>query len=99
MSNPPPKCQVQSVVEMQKHSNNCQNDYRDELDESMQSQQHWLNRSPTIGASDGCRKNRRPSIGAVFGAKLDQVKTALRHRFNRWVKDRHRCIQHTIVQR
>ena len=65
----------------------------------MQSQLHRLNRRSTIGASDGCRINRRLGIGASFGARRDQVKTAFRHRFNRRVRDRHRCIQHTIVQR
>ena len=65
----------------------------------MQSQLHWLNRRLTIGASDGCRINRCLGIGASFGARRDQVKTAFRHRFNRLVRDRHRRIQHTIVQR
>jgi hypothetical protein len=88
-SNPPSRWQVQTAVEVPKHSYNPE----------MQSQLHRLNRRPTIGASDGCRINRRLGIGASFGARRDQVKTAFRHRFNRLVRDRHRRIQHTIVQR
>ena len=93
MSNPPSRSRVQSVVEVPKY------DCRNELDERKQNQLHRLNRRCAIGASDGCRIDRRPNIGVSLGARWNQVKTALMHRFNRWIRNRHRCNRHTIVQR
>ena len=52
-----------------------------------------------IGASDGCRKFRRPGNGANLSAEWNQVKSTLRHRMNRRCKKRHRCIQRTMFQR
>ena len=93
MSNPPLRSRVQSVVEVPKY------DCRNELDERKQNQLHRLNRRCAIGASDGCRIDRRPNIGVSLGARWNQVKTALMHWFNRWIRNRHRCNRHTIVQR
>ena len=106
-SNPPSRWQVQSIVEVPKYSENIERKIfkgskrssQTNWTKRMQNLQHRINRHCTIGASDGCRKNRRPSIGASLGAKWNQVKTALRHRFNWRVKHRQWCIQHTIVQR
>ena len=36
----------------------------------------------SIGASDGCRKIRRPSIGAGLSTSGDQVKKEVKHRLN-----------------
>src|SRR6185312_14182375 len=52
-----------------------------------------------IGASDGCRMNRRPGYWhksvRLWRSCEDQVK----HRLNRRLQDRHRCIQRTMFQR
>ena len=50
----------------------------------------------SIGASDGCRKNRRYGILVQKGIK---AKSAYRHRMNRWFKKGHRCIGRTVFQR
>ena len=42
---------------------------------------------------DGCRKNRRHDILVQKGI---EVKSAYRHRMNRWFKKGHRCIGHTV---
>src|SRR6185436_18201864 len=53
----------------------------------------------SIGASDGCRKIRRPGISAGLSASGDQVKKEVKNRLNRRLQDRHRCIQRTMFQR
>ena len=53
----------------------------------------------SIGASDGCRKIRRPGIGARLSASGDQVKKEVKHRLNRRCQVKHRCIQRTMFQR
>ena len=45
------------------------------------------NRRMSIGASDGCRKNRRHGILVQKGI---EAKSAYRHRMNRWFKKGHR---------
>ena len=115
MFNPSSRCYVQSTIKMtspnRHHVAKAQqksrdrrylkdsNDRRDKLDKRLQNQLHRLNRRCTIGTFDGCRIDRRPSIGACLGAIWNQVKTVLRHRFNQRVRNRHGCNQRTIVQR
>ena len=101
MSNAPSRCQVQSGIEMPKSHGYLKypKDRRDKLDKRKQNQLHRLNWRCTIGASDGYRIYRRPCIGATFGARRDQDKKVLRHRFNRRVTQRHRYNQCNIVQR
>ena len=53
----------------------------------------------SIGASDGCRKIRRPGIGARLSASRDQVKKEVKHRLNRRCQVKYRCIQRTMIQR
>src|SRR6185312_17525706 len=53
----------------------------------------------SIGASDGCRKIRRPGFGTCLCASGDQVKKEVKHRLNRRCQERHRCIQRTMFQR
>src|SRR6185369_15899307 len=50
----------------------------------------------SIGASDGCRKNRRHHILVQKGI---EAKSAYRHRLNRRSKKGHRCIGRTVYQR
>jgi len=71
MSNPPSRRQVESAVEMSKHS---QIDRCDALDEFGRKQGRRFNRCLSIGASDGCRKIRRPGIRASLNTSGDQVK-------------------------
>ena len=53
----------------------------------------------SIGASDGCRKNRCPSFVTSLCASEDQVKKEVKDRMNRRRHEKHRCIQCTIFQR
>src|SRR6185312_2956299 len=53
----------------------------------------------SIGASDGCRKIRRPGIGARLSTSGDQVKKEVKHWLNRRCQVKHRCIQHIMIQR
>jgi len=53
----------------------------------------------SIGASDGCRKIRRPGIGVRLSASGDQVKKEVKHRLNRQCQVKHRGIQRTMFQR
>ena len=53
----------------------------------------------SIGASDGCRKIRRPGFGTSLCASRDQVKKEVQHRMNRRRQPRHRCIGCTMFQR
>src|SRR6185437_11508004 len=53
----------------------------------------------SIGASDGCRKIRRPGFGTNLCASGDQVKKEVKHGMNQWCQERHRCIQCTMFQR
>ena len=50
----------------------------------------------SIGASDGCRKNRRHGILVQKGF---EAKSAYRHRMNQWVKKGHQCIGRTVFQK
>ena len=52
----------------------------------------------SIGASDGCRKIRRPGIGARLSASRDQVKKEVKHRLNRRCQVKHRCNQRTMFR-
>ena len=106
-SNPPSRWQVQSIVEVPKYSENIERKIfkgskrssQTNWTKRMQNLQHRINRYCTIGASDGCRKNRRPSIGASLSAKCNQVRKSQWHRLNRRDQVKHRCNLHTIVQR
>ena len=101
MSNTPSRCQVQSAVEISKHSENLKDqiDRCDALDEFGRRQRHRFNRCMTIGASEGYRINRCLHVGLFLSEERNQAKSALRHRLNRWYKKGHRCNQCTIVQR